>query len=254
MKIQKNFKEIKKDYQKTVQLFLTQKCNFSCDFCFRKEKGFSIGDMTLGAAKKIMDKFRSTNAKISFTGGEPTLNPAFEAMLKYCSKIGLDSEVYTNGSCHFNNYHTTVKLRYDGFDKGTKPMNSNKYRGKYDLGLLIDGTNTQQLLKCILATKNNALFEGVVQVTEVVGEKGLPKCGAKTYAQEAEFIANYIAENCDWVNKIEISVGCLSIDTGAPKCRFERYFEDKMTGTCPHNKIASECSGCLFQKQVYIRI
>lgn len=254
MKIRKNFKEVRKNYQKTVQLFLTQRCNLNCEFCFRREKEFVIPDMSLKVAKKIILKYKGTNTKISFTGGEPTLHPDFKKMLKYCDEVGIHSEIYTNGRTHFNNYTAKVKLRYDGFDSGAKLMNLNKYLGEYELGVLVNGSNTQQLLKCIAATKKDPRFNGVIQVTEVVGDDHLPVCGTKIYAKEAEFIANYAAENCDWITQIEISVGCLGIDTGAPKCRFERYFGEKSAGTCPHDKVSSECPGCLFQKQIWIRI
>lgn len=248
-----NFEETSKHYQKTVQLFLTEKCNLNCRFCFRKNKGFSIEDMPLETAKNIISKYKDTDTKISFTGGEPTLNPYLEQMLQYCSEINIDSEIYTNGTRHFNNYSTQVKLRYDGFDKGHKPMNSKEYRGKYELGLLINGTNTPQLLKCIESTKDDGCFSGIIQITEVVGNNHLPVCGIEAYVKEAESIFNHTAENCDWIKQIEISVGAIGIDTGAPKCRFERYFGDKKAGTCPHNKVSSECSGCYFQKKVYKR-
>ena len=144
-------------------------------------------------------------------------------------------------------------IHLDGFNDGFKPMQSKIYSGKYELGLLINGTNTPQLLQCLSATKNNSCFEGVIQITEIVGKDHFPVCGVETYAKEAESIANYAAQNCAWIKQIEISVGALGIDTGVPKCRFERYFEDKLVGTCPHNKVASECGGCFFQKQVYVR-
>lgn len=249
-----HFEEVRKHYQKTVQLFLTEKCNLNCGFCFRKNKGYSIEDMPLETAKNIISKYKGTDTKISFTGGEPALNPDLEQMLQYCSEIGMDSEIYTNGTRHFNNYSTQVKLRYDGFDKGMKPMSTKAYCGKYELGLLINETNTEQLLKGIESLKNDKSFSGIIQITEVVGNNHLPVCGIEAYVKEAESIFYHAAENCDWINQIEISVGAIGLDTGAPKCRFERYFGNKLAGTCPHNKNPAECGGCYFQKKVYKRI
>ena len=248
-----SFEEVSKHYQKTVQLFVTEKCNLHCGFCFRKNKGYSIEDMPLETAKKIISKYSGTDAKISFTGGEPTLNPDLEQMLQYCSELKIDSEIYTNGTSHFNNYSTQVKLRYDGFDKGHKPMDSKAYHGKYELGLLVNGTNTPQLLKCIQSTKEDGNFSGIIQITEVVGSSHLPVCGIEAYVKDAESIFNHTSEKYDWIKQIEISVGAIGLDTGAQKCRFERYFGNKLAGTCPHNKTASECKGCYFQKKVYKR-
>lgn len=249
--IRNNFREVKKNYQRTVQLFLTQRCDLNCGFCFRK--GVEIDDMPLEVAKEIISRYPGANAKISFTGGEPTLNQGLEDMLEHCSALSVDSEIYTNGMHDFNSFSTQVRLRYDGLDRGHKRMEIKRYRGRYELGLLVNGNNTEQLLRCLHATEGDPQFEGVIQVTEIAKNKR-PVCGVEVYAREAEFIANYASENCAWINQIEISVGHLGIDTGVPKCRFERYIEGKVAGICPHNRVASECSGCLFQKQVYVRV
>ncbi|MBS3094356.1 hypothetical protein J4474_01695, partial [Candidatus Pacearchaeota archaeon] len=126
--------------------------------------------------------------------------------------------------------------------------------GSYQLGLLIDGKNTSQLIKCLSKTKGDKSFEGIIQITEVIGKNHLPVCGTDNYSKEAKIISNYVSENCDWINKIEISVGALGIDAGSPDCRFERYFGDKLMGTCPHDINLSECKGCFFQKKVYKRM
>ena len=250
----KNFEEVKKNYKKTVQLFLTEKCNLNCGFCFRREKGFEIEDMSFEIAKNIISKYSSSETKISFTGGEPTLNRDLEKMLESCSDFGIESEIYTNGKKHFNNYDTEVKLRYDGFDQGSKPMSVKVYHGSYQLGLLIDGKNTSQLIKCLSKTKGDKSFEGIIQITEVIGKNHLPVCGTDNYSKEAKIISNYVSENCDWINKIEISVGALGIDAGSPDCRFERYFGSRLMGACPHDLTLSECKSCFFQKKVYKRM
>lgn len=247
------FEKTKRISQKTIQLFLTEKCDLNCGFCFRRNKGFQIPDMSLNFAKKIIQQHLSPDAKISFTGGEPSLNPNLEELLKFCQEIGMDAEIYTNGLHHFNNFSTKVKLRYDGFNEGFKPMINKLYHGPYELGLLINGKNTLELIKCVLATKEDPNFQKVIQITEVVGDMGLPCCGIETYAKETKTIAEYVSKNCPWVSTIEVSVGCLGVDTGVIKCRFKRYFENEFAGTCPHNKKASDCTNCLFQKEIFIR-
>lgn len=247
----KGFKKIERILQRTVQLFITQKCNLDCGFCFRREKGFKIPDMKLEDAKKIIAKYAGKNAKISFTGGEPTLHPNLEEMLRFCSDIGIDSEIYTNGIRHFNNFDTKVRLRYDGFDDGLKCMKVKRYKGSYELGLLVSGSNTEQLLKCLETTENDANFSGIIQITEVVGKDRLPICGIEAYVKETECIAGNAAENHDKIRRIEISVGYLRKNTSF--CRFKRYFGNKIAGICPHNINPSECTSCHFQKEIYVR-
>lgn len=248
------FEKVEKNYKKTVQLFLTGRCNLNCSFCFRKSKGFSIPEMSFSQAKEIISKYNSDETKISFTGGEPTLNCDLVEMLRFCDQIKIESEIYTNGKKFFDNYSTQVKLRYDGFNSGSKPMNLKKYFGPYQLGLLINGDNTSDLIKCLAFTEIDRGFEGVVQLTEIVGSDYFPVCGVAKYFKEVETIANFISQNFPKVNQIEISVGASRENRGAPKCRFERYFGNLLAGTCPHNRDASKCSSCHFQKEVYRRV
>jgi hypothetical protein len=248
------FKEIKKKYQITVQLFLTEKCNFNCSFCFRNSYNIKVKDMSLEIAKEIILRYAGTNVKISFTGGEPVLNPHLEDMLKFCAIVGIDSELYTNGKQNFNQYSTHVRLGYDGFFKGCKPMMTKKFSGRYELGVMVSRDNVSDLLECINATKNDPGFLGIIQIVDIVGMDKLPLGGVENYKRAISEISEYIAENCPWVDRVEISVGKLGIQTDALQCRYKRYQGDNnLVEVCPYGRDPRKCDGCLLQSQVFIR-
>lgn len=82
----------------TVNLHVVGHCNFSCGYCyarFEQAKTF----LPLPAARTILAQLAASGVRrITFAGGEPTLHPDLEALLRECARLGLIASLVTNGS------------------------------------------------------------------------------------------------------------------------------------------------------------
>lgn len=86
---------------KSVNLHVTDACNYHCKFCFSSGRNCS-GPGTIGIdrwkeiiADLIIDKGIE---KINFVGGEPMMYPHLDGLLSYSKSMGAVTSVVTNGS------------------------------------------------------------------------------------------------------------------------------------------------------------
>jgi len=91
---QHRFSDKDKTVPISVNLPVTDKCNYRCRFCFAKD---CFGDDTriLEIPSILAD---AGTKKISFEGGEPFLYPKLNDLLKISKKNGLVTSVISNGS------------------------------------------------------------------------------------------------------------------------------------------------------------
>lgn len=82
----------------TVNMHIVGHCNFRCQYCYaRFERAKKL--LPLPAALTILEQLREHGARrITFAGGEPTLHPSLEGMLRACAASGLVTSLVTNGS------------------------------------------------------------------------------------------------------------------------------------------------------------
>lgn len=86
----------------TLYIYLTSGCNCACRHCY-----FVPSDTTKGAPGKVLDpdclRHAITQAlplglrRLKWTGGEPTLHPAFKDLLQIQEDFGLKASLETNG-------------------------------------------------------------------------------------------------------------------------------------------------------------
>ena len=83
-----------------IKVQLTEKCNYTCSFCFNRQgNNSSCGDMQKETAKKIISKIASEGIeKVRFTGGEPLLHPNLFELLSFAKSKGLETMLNTNAS------------------------------------------------------------------------------------------------------------------------------------------------------------
>jgi len=86
-----------------------KRCNYSCTYCppavhdnFSPHMPF---DTFKKAINKIQESISHKKIQITFTGGEPTINPNFFKIVDYCVNLGIKVFTNTNGTC-------TVKKMY----------------------------------------------------------------------------------------------------------------------------------------------
>ena len=77
-------------------------CNLHCSYCFRADENLYSSHaefFPVDLLKRIIDEARSVAnvTRINFTGGEPTLHPAFSEVLRTVGDAGLTGSFVTNG-------------------------------------------------------------------------------------------------------------------------------------------------------------
>ena len=81
-----------------VNLHITQKCNYSCKYCFAHFENSK--DLEIDDWKRIIDNLKDSNLinEINFAGGEPVLYKDFSKLVEYAYFKGFDLSLITNGS------------------------------------------------------------------------------------------------------------------------------------------------------------
>jgi MoaA/NifB/PqqE/SkfB family radical SAM enzyme len=88
------------DHQNKVKIEwnLGKRCNYDCGYCPSVIHDNSSPHTDIDILKAVVDKLPS-NARISFTGGEPTVHPNFEELVQYCVHKDIKwINVTTNGT------------------------------------------------------------------------------------------------------------------------------------------------------------
>lgn len=91
-----------KDELLRVEWNLGKRCNYNCSYCGNELHDNTSQHMNMDVFKNTIDEIKrgtDKKIKISFTGGEPFVNPNFVDMLKYARENGVyRCSVTTNGS------------------------------------------------------------------------------------------------------------------------------------------------------------
>ena len=84
---------------RAAQLELTFNCNFHCLYCYLGSWRDSAVMMDFALAKNIIDKlFAEGFLYLSFSGGEPLLNPDFFKIYQYAKSKGFIITILTNAA------------------------------------------------------------------------------------------------------------------------------------------------------------
>ncbi len=85
-----------------LQFYPTLRCNMNCSFCFNRNMDASLGaspDVTLdGFGKMVRAASDAGIGHIDFLGGEPTLHPDIEALVRVARMAGIDVTLSSNGT------------------------------------------------------------------------------------------------------------------------------------------------------------
>lgn len=113
-----------------ANICITNECNFHCFYCQDGGENHchqKYTHMTYSTAKKILDVLSSLGvSRIRITGGEPTLNPDFERIVQYATKLNFSKvRISTNGAFIkkyldvLKNPNIRVQVSLDSLDKNT---------------------------------------------------------------------------------------------------------------------------------------
>lgn len=116
-----------KELVKSVNYFISRKCNYSCKFCFHTQK--TTHHLTLGQARLGLALLKEAGTeKINFAGGEPFLHPELLGELCRISsqELGLAVSIISNGSLITQEWMQTygrhvdvLGVSIDSFDDAT---------------------------------------------------------------------------------------------------------------------------------------
>lgn len=155
-------------------LYLTEKCNLNCKYCFEKQKGEK--ELTFDDIKTIMDrevKFGSKSCVLTFFGGEPLLKKDLIFDIVNCAsklekenKIKFKYSITTNGTLIDEKFLKLAKendfLIGYSLDGNKETQNKNRINNNGDGTYDIVFENAQKLLKSVkkvvampVITKNN---------------------------------------------------------------------------------------------------
>ena len=80
-----------------IGLHLTDRCQLDCDHCLR-DPGSTPIDLPLEIIEAVLsDAQRAGIARLSMSGGEPTLHPRFPEILDLAVRFGMSWDIVTNG-------------------------------------------------------------------------------------------------------------------------------------------------------------
>jgi MoaA/NifB/PqqE/SkfB family radical SAM enzyme len=98
-----------------IEWNLGKRCNYDCSYCPSSiHDNFSL-HTDIDILKSTVDKLTAIGKpiRLSFTGGEPTVHPKFEELIKYCRHKGISwISVTTNGTRTFDFYKSLLVDQY----------------------------------------------------------------------------------------------------------------------------------------------
>ena len=83
---------------KMLNIYLTNACNLSCPHCFMNAGKKLSNELSVTDWKRVLTEFAAQGGKaVTFTGGEPLMNPGFADIVRFAHSEGLQITVLTNG-------------------------------------------------------------------------------------------------------------------------------------------------------------
>ena len=82
----------------SINLHITNSCNYHCKFCFAKYSNMQKV-LTQNQWLSIIDEIASNGCqKVNFAGGEPTLVPYLPILIQHAKRKGLFVSIISNGT------------------------------------------------------------------------------------------------------------------------------------------------------------
>lgn len=83
----------------SMEIEFNRECNFNCIYCYAQNGANGKTELTKDECKDVINQANKLGArKIVILGGEPMLYPHIMEMLKFIKGLGMDIELFTNGT------------------------------------------------------------------------------------------------------------------------------------------------------------
>ncbi len=81
-----------------IDFYVTLDCNLNCDFCSVRANDVQVRPVPLSRMLDVIKEAAELGLEeLHFTGGEPTLCPDLEVLIRQASQLGLHTRINTNG-------------------------------------------------------------------------------------------------------------------------------------------------------------
>ena len=240
------WEECHKEYEKTILLFISGRCNLNCSYCFNR---YNLNDreMNVDFIEKIV-KANPDVKKYDIQGGEPCLHKNINEIISYLNSKNKKVGLYTNGYLlgNLNKDHKNLKIcissqAITSKDKSLKPIkditnNILKFQSIYPIKIvyLLNRSNRAILFKFIKYVEDN--FSYIKKITV-----GLVRNEGDYWSDEAEYVLPFKDYAKAVQNLLDTYEGRLDLDiftkgilrsNKLPKsqknqiCRFKNVFYD----------------------------
>jgi len=83
----------------SMEIEFSRACNFRCAYCYLADRTAGVGELSSAEIKDVILQAKELGArKIIILGGEPSIYPHLVEMLRYLGSLGLQIEIFTNGT------------------------------------------------------------------------------------------------------------------------------------------------------------
>lgn len=155
-------------FPRIIDIFVTERCNFSCPMCHVGEsmiKNYSQSDISLDSIRKILLESKKWGSSFQIAGGEPTLYSHLIETLRLISSHNLISGLTTNGQLLGGMAREIVysglnflAISLDGWDEPSQKMRSN-VSGSFEK--IVDG------VRQVLLFRDKRIFP-IVRIATVI--------------------------------------------------------------------------------------
>jgi MoaA/NifB/PqqE/SkfB family radical SAM enzyme len=102
---------------KSATFLVKYACNLNCGFCLNAWRGKAQpnDEMSFEQQQKTIQQLKDAGVtQMTFTGGEPTLNPRLAELIQLAHSLGMKTLLQTNGTFLTNKFLTAIKPFLDG--------------------------------------------------------------------------------------------------------------------------------------------
>jgi organic radical activating enzyme len=262
------WEELPVSNKKTLQVFITNNCNLHCNGCFYanflKTKR-EVKYMKLYVYYNLIQEYLKTYNinKITLLGGEPTLHPHLEYMIKTNNSFGIETTIYTNGTRPLQNLISlgaSVRVGVHGVNCKDKPLQQLKENVPFTLVYMLTKSNLHQLCEVENFVRSNLseVKEFYISSIRDIGKSGdfwLDTAETLSNEEYSNVVQDFINKETGYFDKIHISTrGTLytdiSLNNTIDHCRFCNILHTNKKITCPLDiSLEKYCSSSFSNKQ-----
>lgn len=142
-------------FPKTVQIGITNRCNFNCKMCQRHDLNVPIKDMDYKLFEAVLTKIKKAKNVILTGWGEPFMHPDIIKMIRLCKEKGFNVRLTSNGSL-LNNalISDIIDSKLDAITFSVDSVNPDKIDGGH---IILNQLNNIKKLSMERTAKNSHL-------------------------------------------------------------------------------------------------